>query len=105
MARPSEAQRIESANEEAALIYFDEAMSALPDPRRRQGQRYPLRSIIVIALMAMVCSCDDAEAMELWAEANEDWLGTFLELPHGVPTQDVFLHVLGSLDPKVGPTS
>lgn len=100
MARQSEAQRIEAANEAAALVYFDEAMAALPDPRRRQGQRYPLRSIIVIALMAMVCSCDDAEAMELWAEANEDWLGTFLELPHGVPTQDVFLSVLGSLEPK-----
>lgn len=100
MARVSEAQRVEAANEEAALAYFDEAMVTLADPRRRQGQRYPLRSILVIALMAMVCGCDDAEAMEIWAEANEQWLGTFLALPHGVPTQDVFLHVLGSLEPK-----
>lgn len=48
----------------------------------------------------MVCGCDDAEAMETWAEAHHDWLQTFLPLPHGTPTQDVYLAVLGALDPK-----
>jgi hypothetical protein len=97
--RPTEAQRIEQANEEAALTFFREALRALPDPRRRQGTRYPLVSVVVIALMAMVCGCDDAEAMEAWAEANAEWLAGFLELPHGTPTQDVFLSVFSALDP------
>ncbi len=99
MARKTRAQQIERENEAAALGYFAEALRELPDPRRRQGVRYPLQAVVVTALMAMVCGCDDAEAMELWGEANEEWLATLVDLPHGAPTQDVFLSVLGALDP------
>jgi predicted transposase YbfD/YdcC len=99
MARRTEAQRIEQANEEAALAFFREALSSLPDPRRAQGTRYPLVSVVVIALMAMVCGSDDAEAMEAWGEANAPWLDGILDLPHDTPTQDVFLSVFAALDP------
>jgi predicted transposase YbfD/YdcC len=99
MARATEAQRIEQANEEAALVFFREALSSLPDPRRAQGIRYSLVSVVVIALMAMVCGSDDAEAMEVWGEANAQWLGGILDLPHGTPTQDVFLSVFAALNP------
>lgn len=40
-----------------------------------------------------------AESMELWGDANQAWLSTFLDLPHGVPTQDVFLAVFAALNP------
>lgn len=50
--------------------------------------------------MVAFCGCDDAEAMELWGEANADWLGGFLKLPHGPPTQDVFLSVFAALAPQ-----
>ena len=49
--------------------------------------------------MAMVCGCDDAEAMNVWGEANAGWLDEILELPHSTPTQDVFLSVFAALDP------
>jgi hypothetical protein len=100
MARRTTAERIEQDNQQAALAFFERMLAALPDPRRRQGQRYPLRTVVVTALMAMVCGCDDAEAMQAWAEANEAWLATMLEMPHGAPSQDVFLAVLGALDPQ-----
>ena len=89
-------QRIQ---EEEALAEFEKALKALSDPRRKQGQRYSLKSIIVIALMAMVCGCDDGESIELWGETNAEWLSGFLELPYGSPTQDVFLDVFAALDP------
>ena len=100
MVRVTEAQQIELNNEHQALAFFEAAVAALPDPRRRQGVRYPLRAVVVIALMAMVCGCDDAESMELWGEAHSEWLAGFLDLPHGSPTQDVFLAVLGALSPE-----
>ena len=68
-------------------------------PRRKQGQRYPLKSVIVIALMAIVCGCDDGESIELWGEINAEWLSRFLELPYGPPTQDLFLDVFAALNP------
>lgn len=100
MARETVAQKIENGNEAFALGYFEEALRELPDPRRRQGQRYPLRSVVATALMAMICGCDDAEAMAIWGRANEQWLRDFLDLPHGPPTQDVYLSVLGALEPR-----
>jgi hypothetical protein len=33
-------------------------------------------------------------------EANEEWLSEFLEMPHGSPSQDVFLNVFGALEPQ-----
>ena len=100
MARITRAQKIEQDNEQTALSFFEATLAALPEPRRRQGTRYPLRTVVVTALMAMVCGCDDAEAMGLWGRVNAEWLKQFLELPHGPPTQDVFLAVFGALDPE-----
>lgn len=100
MPRVTQSQKIEQDNEQQALEFFDRLVARLPDPRRAQGRRYPLRAVVVIGLMAMVCGCDDAEAMEAWGTANETWLSGFLPLPHGVPTQDVFLSVFGALEPK-----
>lgn len=100
MPRRSKAQQHHHELEQQALAFFKHALSELPDPRRAQGVRYPLHSVVVIALMAMVCGADDAEAMQLWGEANEGWLASVLELPHGVPTQDVFLSVFAALDPE-----
>jgi predicted transposase YbfD/YdcC len=99
MVRITQSRAIELANESVALGHFEEALSTLPDPRRAQGLRYPLRTVIVIALMSMVCGCDDAEAMEYWGKANESWLSEFLDVPHGIPSQDVFLSVFGALCP------
>lgn len=82
-----------------ALVHFEKALATLPDPRRRQGLRYPLHTVVVTALMAMVCGADDAEAMQTWGRANEEWLSTFLETPHGAPSQDVFLAVFAAMDP------
>ena len=100
MARMTQAQKIERENEEQALSFFREALAALPDARRRQGLRYPLQTVVVTALMAMVCGCDDAEAMQTWGEANTDWLESMLDMPHGPPTQDVFLAVFAALSPE-----
>ncbi len=100
MARVTQAQQIELDNEQHALAFFEKALAALPDPRRAQGVRYPLRTVVVTALMAMVCGCDDAESMELWGDTNAGWLAGFLDMPHGPPTQDVFLAVFGALNPE-----
>lgn len=85
--------------EDNVLHEFYEVLSRLKDPRRAQGRRYPLESVVVSALMAMVCGCDDAEAMSVWSRVNEDWLTGFLSLPHGSPSQDVYLSVFSSIDP------
>lgn len=100
MKRVTREQALTLAVEEEALGFFNEALLSLPDPRRRQGVRYPLKTVVVIALMAMVCGAEDAQAMEYWGDANRDWLSGFLDMPHGCPTQDTFLSVFAALNPK-----
>lgn len=99
MARTTKTQELEQEAEQAALAFFERMLAGVTDPRRAQGRRYPLKSVIVVTLMAAVCGADDAEGSASWGEANATWLGTFLELPHGAPTQDVILAVLAGLDP------
>lgn len=85
--------------EKIALNKFKYLLSDLPDPRRPQGVRYPLESVITIALMASMSNADNAQEMQNWGEYNEDWLENFLSLPHGIPSQDVFLSVFAALNP------
>jgi hypothetical protein len=71
----------------------------MSDLRRVQGKRYSLRSVVLIALMAMMCGNNDADSMADWVEDREEWLKSFLGLPHGSPSQDVLLSVFMPLDP------
>lgn len=87
----------DAAGASDALEALDCSLKLMKDRRRPQGRRYPLRSVVLTSLMAMVCGCDDAEAIDAWGEANEDWLETILELPHGAPSQDVVLNVFAAL--------
>jgi hypothetical protein len=50
----STAQKITREMEEEALEFFLTVLEKLPDPRRAQGTRYPLPTVVFTALMAMV---------------------------------------------------
>ena len=100
MSRKSEAQRIHEENLRVAQEFFSLQFSELQDPRRAQGLRYPLPLVVISALLASVAGADDAQAMETWSAVNEEWLAAFLPMPHGAPTQDVYLAVFGALCPQ-----
>lgn len=71
----------------------------VPDPREERGRRHSLVDVLFIALVAMMSGADDAEAMEEFGEINAEWFAEFLELAHGIPSQDTFLRVFALLDP------
>jgi len=75
--------------------YFE----SLPDPRKPRGKRHELIDILVISLLAMICGADNAEEIQDFGDSNEAWLRGFLNLPHGIPTQDTYLRVLSALEP------
>lgn len=72
----------------------------LEDPRRAQGTRHRLLDIIVIAICAVICGADGWQDVETFGRAKQDWLGSFLELPHGIPSHDTFGRVFTRLDPE-----
>ena len=51
MARMTQEKMLTRDMEEQALALFKGALHDLPDPRRKQGLRYPLHTVVVIALI------------------------------------------------------
>jgi predicted transposase YbfD/YdcC len=70
----------------------------LPDPRRH-NVRHVFADILTIAILGVLCTCDDWDDVVVWATARRDWLGTFLALPNGIPCADTFARVFARLDP------
>ena len=75
------------------------SLSVVDDPRWPRGTRHPLVNVLTIAVLGCMCRCDDAEALEDWGKKEADWLADFLDMPHGIPSQDVFLRVLAAIEP------
>lgn len=73
---------------------------SLPDPRTGNATQHLLLDIVLIAICATVCGADGWTDVELWAQANQAWLRTFLELPNGIPSHDTFRRVFLLLDPE-----
>jgi predicted transposase YbfD/YdcC len=71
----------------------------LPDPRRKQGKRHKLSDLIVIAVCAVVCAADSWADVADFGRAKLKWFKTFLDLPHGIASQDTFERVFARLDP------
>lgn len=72
--------------------------SSIPDPRR-YNRRHLLTDLLAMALMGILCRCDDWSDVEEWALINQTWLQEFLPLPHGIPSADTFERVFARLDP------
>ena len=53
---------------------------------------------MVIAICGVICGAEGWEDIELFGEAKEEWLRGFLELPHGIPSDDIYRRVFAALD-------
>lgn len=77
------------------LSYF----AAIADPRGKQGQHHPFLSIVLIAILATIGGAKGWEDIELYAEAQQEWLATFLDLPNGVPQADCYRRLFAQIQP------
>jgi predicted transposase YbfD/YdcC len=67
---------------------------------KNQNFRHKLSDILIIAVLATICGADGWVEIERFGLAKEEWLKTFLELPHGIPSHDTFGRVFALLNPK-----
>jgi len=68
------------------------------DPRADNARHF-LTDILVIAILAVMCGCDDYPGIAEYARDEADWLRTFLRLPHGIPSVSTFRRVFAALKP------
>ncbi len=69
----------------------------MEDPRR-YNKLHKLQDIMVIAICVAIGGADGWEGAELFGEAKEEWFKGFLELPHGIPSDDTFRRMFAALD-------
>lgn len=79
---------------------FLQHFEALEDPRKdNHNRRHNLTDILVITILASICGADTWTEISEFGEAKADWLQTFLELPHGIPSHDTFGRVFSLVNP------
>lgn len=80
---------------ETFLRHFE----TLEDPRlSNHNKRHNLEDILVITILGVICGADNWVEISEFGHSKENWLSTFLELPHGIPSHDTFGRVFSLLD-------
>jgi predicted transposase YbfD/YdcC len=82
-----------------ATAKIPRAFENMPDPRRNNA-RHKLIDILTIAMFAVICGADGWEDIAEYGRSKLNWLKTFLELPHGIPSHDTFGDVFAKLRPQ-----
>jgi hypothetical protein len=77
-------------------------LRALPDPRRRQGRRYPLASLLGLLILAALHGETSLRGMWLWSRQHWDglWWPLGFGSPH-FPALTTIWNLLGAVDEEV----
>lgn len=87
-------------SQHTSLADIAKHFDTLEDPRCSINRQYPLTSVVVIAIMAILGGANGPTAIAKWALAKQSFLRQALLLGEGVPCKDVFRIVLTLLNPK-----
>jgi DDE_Tnp_1-associated len=77
----------------AQSIRLLQALSAVPDPRRRRGRRYSLQAILLIAVSAVLAGARSYAAIGDWAALTRPAVGMCGRPPHAATIRRVLLAV------------
>lgn len=72
----------------------------LTDRRTDINKRHKLIDIVTISICAVLCGADTWDEIEEFGDSRHEWLHSFLELPHGIPSHDTFNRVFCLLCPE-----
>lgn len=71
----------------------------IPDFRREHFfKKHQLGDILLLSLCAVLCGAETDEEIETYGREKEAFLGTFLDLPNGIPSHDTITRVFRFLD-------
>lgn len=76
--------------------YFSE----LEDPRVDRTKLHSLETILTISLCAIICGAEGWSDIACFGRSKEAWFKKFLDMDHGVPSEDTFQRVISSLCPE-----
>ena len=80
-------------------VSIRQCFAEVPDPRREHGRLHNLWDIIAITILAVISGADSWVEVAAYGVKKFDFLKTFLELPHGIPSHDTFCRVFALVQP------
>jgi predicted transposase YbfD/YdcC len=80
-------------------VSIRQCFAEVSDPRREHMRLHNLWDIIAITLLAVIAGADSWVEVTKYGVSKLDFLKTFLELPHGIPSHDTFGRVFALLNP------
>lgn len=86
--------------DESIFFSLIDHFSEVEDPRLDRTKKHNVIDIISITVMATISGMQNWIEIVDWAETNEEWLKTILELPAGVPSHDTFGRVFSLINPE-----
>jgi predicted transposase YbfD/YdcC len=84
----------------AGPLQIAEHFCSLEDPRVVGRSAHPLLTVIVMALVGVICGANGWDDIREIAVDRRDWFARWLVMPNGVPSADTFRRVLGALRPE-----
>jgi predicted transposase YbfD/YdcC len=78
------------------LEFFEE----IKDPRRDQGKRHQLADVLALTICAVLSGADNWVEIEEYGQIKYEWLKTWLDLPHGIPSHDTLTDIFARIDAK-----
>ena len=76
------------------------SLAIITDPRIERCKKHLLTDILLLCIIAMVCGVESVEDIAFFGITHIKWLKQYLALPHGIPSADTILRVLGRIDHK-----
>ena len=76
------------------------AFAPLEDPRVVNRTDHPLRNVLAIALVGVLCGAKGWDDLHEIGVDRRDWFARFLDLTHGIPSADTFQRVFRALRPE-----
>ncbi|MEM8898112.1 MAG: ISAs1 family transposase, partial [Bacteroidota bacterium] len=75
-----------------------ERLQTVSDPRRAQGQRYPLNILLILMLMGTMAGRVGYRSIARFCQQFEKELKQIFDLPHGVPSHVTLSKTIGLVD-------
>jgi predicted transposase YbfD/YdcC len=70
----------------------------ISDYRSHINRLHNLNDILLIGITAVISGAETWEQIEYYAKSKEEFLRTFLELPHGIPSDDTINRMFTAID-------
>ena len=69
---------------------FQRHFQDLQDPRVEQTRKHPLINIVFMAVCGVLSGANSFAAIHEFAIDRRNWLAGYLDLTHGIPSEDTF---------------